>query len=116
MQKVSTQIETQFREQSIAAWESEEFKAGLFTFQGYMRLSIWPLEETSSPVSWEALQKVKSDCGFGNFEAIEIYPRDGQVVNTANARHLYLVAEALPFAMKVILPPLSPDNTETING
>lgn len=101
MQKLSDQIETQFRERSVAAWEDEKFRVGLFTFQGIFRLSIWRKDGSAEALSWEEIQKVKSDVGFGGVEAIEVYPRDDQVVNTANARHLYLAESALHFAMRV---------------
>jgi len=104
MQKLDTPIETEFRERSIAAWEGKTFRAGLFSFQGVFRLSIWRKDGGLAPISWEELQAVKSSCGFGEFEAVEIYPRDSQVVNTANARHLYLVEEPLHFAMRVKRP------------
>lgn len=101
MEPSDTPIETQFLERSVAAWRSPEFIAGLFAFQGMFRLSIWRKDFAPEPMSWEELQAVKSACGFGHVEAFEIYPRDGEVVNTANGRHLYIAANPLMFAMKV---------------
>ena len=116
MKQLSTPIETIFQERSVAAWEGGGFRAGLFTFQGIVRLSIWRLGGGDSPMSWEELQKVKSDCGFGDWEAVEVYPRDSEVINTANARHLYLTETPLHFAMRIPRPGLKVNNPGGLNG
>lgn len=116
MKKLSSPIETIFRERSVAAWEGGGFRAGLFTFQGIARLSIWRSDGSDLPMSWEDLQKVKSDCGFGGWEAVEVYPRDSDVINTANARHLYLTEVPLHFTMRILRPELSGNNSGGLNG
>lgn len=42
-------------------------------------------------ISWEELQEVKRLIGYGDHLAVEIYPRDKDVVNVANMRHLWLI-------------------------
>jgi len=49
----------------------------------------------SDNISWDELQKIKRDIGFGNMYAIEIYPRDIDIVNVANIRHLWVFKEPL---------------------
>jgi hypothetical protein len=49
-------------------------------------------------ITWEQLQAVKAGVGFGGHDAIEVYPRDGDVVNVANIRHLWVLREPLPWA------------------
>ena len=44
-------------------------------------------------IPWEDLQRLKAECGRGGYAAVEIYPPDGDVVNVANMRHLWV----LPF-------------------
>lgn len=51
-------------------------------------------------ISWDELQQAKSEVGFGDIDAVEIYPRDSDVVNVANARHLFLIPEGVPFRWK----------------
>lgn len=46
-------------------------------------------------ISWEELQDIKREIGFGNHYAIEIFPRDCDVVNVANMRHLWVLASPL---------------------
>ena len=43
--------------------------------------------------------KVKRDCGFGDCDALEVYPRDADIFNTGNVRHLYLTG-TVPFALR----------------
>lgn len=47
-------------------------------------------------LSWDELQDIKREIGFGDWYGVEIYPRDVDVVNVANMRHLWLLAVPLP--------------------
>jgi hypothetical protein len=47
-------------------------------------------------ITWDDLQRVKREAGFGDWYAVEVYPRDRDVVNVANMRHLWLFADPLP--------------------
>lgn len=42
-------------------------------------------------ITWEEIQRIKRDIGFGPQHAVEIYPPDDDVVNVANMRHIWLV-------------------------
>lgn len=46
-------------------------------------------------LGWDELQRIKRECGFGDFDAVEIFPRESQVVNVANMRHLWVYREPL---------------------
>lgn len=49
-------------------------------------------------ITWEELQRLKREAGFGDFEAVEVFPQDTDVVNVANIRHLWVFpAGYLPF-------------------
>lgn len=51
-------------------------------------------------ISWEDLQEIKNQCGFGQNEAVEIYPPEKDVVNVANMRHLWVLPASLGFSWK----------------
>jgi len=51
-------------------------------------------------ITWEELQGIKGEIGFGDKMAVEVYPSDSEVVNVANMRHLWVLPEPLPFAWK----------------
>lgn len=46
-------------------------------------------------IPWDDLQRCKRETGHGDWYGIEIYPRERDVVNIANMRHLWLLAEPL---------------------
>lgn len=49
-------------------------------------------------ISWDELQELKRQAGFGDRWAVEVYPADESVVNVANMRHLWLMPEPLLWA------------------
>lgn len=51
-------------------------------------------------ITWDELQRIKNECGYGNIDAIEIYPADNDVVNVANMRHLWVLDAPIPFAWR----------------
>ena len=51
-------------------------------------------------ITWDELQRIKNECGYGNTDAIEIYPADNDVVNVANMRHLWVLDAPIPFAWR----------------
>jgi hypothetical protein len=51
-------------------------------------------------IPWEALQEIKAQCGYAVYDAVEIYPRAGDVVNVSNMRHLFVLKNPVPFAWR----------------
>jgi hypothetical protein len=51
-------------------------------------------------IAWEDLQRLKHECGYANSDAVEVFPADADVVNVANMRHLWVLAEPVPFAWR----------------
>lgn len=86
---------------------SRDFMAQLHTANppAMARLSIHSVHRNGNGwldnIPWETLQRIKAECGLGDVDAIEIYPRERDVVNVANIRHLWLVPQSyLPFAWR----------------
>ena len=46
-------------------------------------------------ISWDQLMDIKKKLGYGECDAIEIYPKENDVVNVTNMRHLFLVPEGV---------------------
>ena len=65
-------------------------------------------------ITWEELMAVKRGAGYGDKDAVEVLPREADVVNVANMRHLFVLGKLLPFAWRtsrprtVEVPPLPP--------
>ncbi|HEX5354328.1 MAG TPA: hypothetical protein VFW60_09625 [Rhodanobacteraceae bacterium] len=83
-------------------WRSREFLVQVFDQgPGVTRLSVcktaWneKRDRWADGISWEDLQRIKRECGRGGLDAAEAYPRDSDVVNVANMRHLFVFNEPL---------------------
>lgn len=61
---------------------------------GVYRISVHRHDQADG-ISWDHLQAIKSAIGFGERDAVEAYPKDKDVLNVANYRHLWV----LPFLM-----------------
>ena len=50
-------------------------------------------------ITWDELQDLKSQCGRGDELAVEVYPKDKNLVNKSNHRHLWIIKnpEELPY-------------------
>lgn len=64
------------------------------------RTSITPSGEWQQDIPWEDLQRLKREAGYGDLDAVEVFPRDRDVVNVANMRHLWVLADPLAFAWR----------------
>ena len=73
---------------------SRTFLVQLFTTPqpGVVRLSVNRTthngESWGDNITWDELQKLKREAGYGDCDAVECYPRDEDVVNVTNMRHL----------------------------
>ena len=81
----------------IEVWRSRDFLVQVFREGSDMvRLSFNRTTLNSSAsrweegITWEEMQKIKHDCGYGDLDAVEVFPRDCDVVNVANMRHLWV--------------------------
>lgn len=57
-------------------------------------------ERWKDGLTWDRLQAIKSEIGYGEHDAVEIYPKDVDVVNVANMRHLWVLRSLIPFAWR----------------
>mgnify|MGYP000184382511 CR=1 FL=1 len=51
-------------------------------------------------IGWDELMHIKAAVGYAGFDAVEVFPAERDVVNVANMRHLWVLAEPLPFAWR----------------
>ncbi len=96
--------EDRFDTRRIGVWRSREFLVQAFDEgEGVIRLSVnrttlLPDGNWADGISWDDLQRLKGEAGFGDAFAVEIYPENCNVVNVSNMRHLWILLERLPFA------------------
>lgn len=86
-------------------WRSRDFIVqGFKTQHGAIRLSINRTNfdvitcRWTDGITWDDLQRIKTECGYGDREAVEIYPPDEHIVNIANIRHLWVLDARMPFS------------------
>src|SRR5687768_931028 len=86
----------------VKAWQSRHYFVQLYDEseqrEGLMRLTISRAKlgkdgRWKEGLSWDELQDIKREVGFGDWYAVEIYPRDCDVVNDANMRHLWVMRD-----------------------
>lgn len=81
----------------VRVLRNRQFLVQVFEDGGTVRLSVnrteWDERRNSwrEDISWDDLQRLKREAGYGDKCAVEIYPPDDEVVNVANMRHLFLM-------------------------
>lgn len=63
-------------------------------------------------LTWDEMQEIKRQVGMGDMYAIEIFPRDRDLVNVANMRHIWVLPEPLNmgwFSAPVTTNAVTPD-------
>lgn len=101
--------------QPVRVWRSRTHLAMLYTHSvrwaepSTTRLTVQrvrdaafhPDRDPKGGISWDDLQRIKSECGFGDWWAVEVYPPDAEVIDVAPMRHLWLLgADAPPYAWR----------------
>lgn len=84
----------------VQVWRSRDFLVQVFEEKApaLVRLSINRTtvraggDRWDDSISWDELQRLKGECGYGAAWAVEIFPASDQVVNVANMRHLWVLA------------------------
>ena len=88
----------------VAVWRSRDFLVQQFAASApaICRLSILRSsvkgDRWADGITWDDLQRLKAEAGFGDAWAVELFPADTEVVNVANIRHLWLLDAAPAFA------------------
>jgi len=75
---------------------SKRFMVQVFAERGgYCRLSVNRVKRKAGGkwkdgITWDELQQIKKECGFGEWLALEVFPEDSRLIKDANMRHLWL--------------------------
>lgn len=81
----------------IGSYRSKNFLVQIFDEPNATRLSINRTtlarggDHWDEDITWDELQEIKKQCGFGDRCAVEVFPPEGKVVNVANMRHLFIL-------------------------
>lgn len=44
-------------------------------------------------ITWDEIQKIKTQIGYSHRDAVEVYPKDEDIVDVANMRHIWVLPE-----------------------
>lgn len=90
----------------LRVWRSRDHLVQEFTaaIPALVRLSVNRTtlqgQRWADNITWDELQAIKAQCGYAHHSAVEVYPSRDDEVNVANMRHLWVLAEPLPFAWR----------------
>lgn len=89
----------------IDVWASKKYLVQIYDEgDGVIRLSVnrtmRRADGWADKISWDTLQSIKDIVGYGDMFAVEVYPKNSDVVNVANFRHLWILPAPLPFAWR----------------
>lgn len=91
----------------VAVWRSRDYLVQVFDEgNNVTRLSInrtmLHADRWLDDIPWDDLQRLKREAGFGELDAVEVFPPDLDLVNVANMRHLWVFTDGLrlPFAWR----------------
>lgn len=98
----------------VSVWESKQYLVQIFgedeiaiadkTHQVWRitvnRVVLDSTGRFEGDIPWQDLQDIKAAVGFGQFYAVEVYPKDIDVANVQNMRHLWVVNPALPIGWR----------------
>lgn len=88
------------------AWRSNRFVVLEFAeAEGISRLSInrTAIDRNGDwldGITWDELQLLKQQCGYGDLDAVEVFPADKDVQFVANMRHLFVFQKPLDFVWR----------------
>jgi len=82
-------------------WLSRDFLVQAFKETTSIRLSVNRTNVQADGrwldgITWEELQDIKRQVGFGERFAVEVFPADSNLVNVANMRHLWILHKPIP--------------------
>lgn len=81
----------------VAVWRSRDFLVQVYR----ERVGLVPSGRWVDGIAWDELQRLKREAGYGELDAVEVYPADRDVVNVGNLRHLWVFEDrALDFAWR----------------
>ena len=79
-----------------SVWRDKKYLVQVFKDNGVIRISINRVKVNDDGgwvdnITWDELQDIKRQVGYGDRLAVEVYPKDMDIENVANMRHLWIL-------------------------
>ena len=100
------QRQSTFKSGPTRVWRSSRFAVQAYPADApaIVRLTVNRTEiagdRWSAEISWDELQQIKNEAGYGDWTAVEIFPPDCEIVNVANMRHLWILPSLPEYAWR----------------
>lgn len=78
----------------------ESLQANGYVLLGVNRTWLGDDGRFEAGITWDELMELKRQAGYADRDALEVYPRERDVVNVANMRWLWLPPEPVSFAWR----------------
>lgn len=96
------------RSRVLRVWRSRDFLVQEYAEAPPVLVRLSVLRTTLDPkagrwvdgITWDELQRIKAEVGYGDHDALELFPIESDVVNVANLRHLWVMREPVSFAWR----------------
>lgn len=84
-------------------WVSRKFLVSMYVEESCLRMTVCRTEIDNTgnwvdKITWDELEAIKEEIGYGDMWGLEIYPPLDEVVNVANMRHVFLFPDKPDFA------------------
>jgi hypothetical protein len=87
----------------LRVWRSREFLVQEYIENNHIRISVTDARKVhgfgkedfkfGKAITWDELQWIKRQIGYGDRCAVEIFPPDHLIINVRNMRHLWILPE-----------------------
>jgi hypothetical protein len=77
---------------SLNVWENDTYRVEVAYHAPYIQLNI-SRHDGAACTCWREFQKIKNELVGPEFEAIELFPAESRLVDTANQYHLWVYAD-----------------------
>jgi len=82
---------------TVAVMRSRDFIVRIASNDSSLALAVMRTEldqntrRHKAGISWDELQRLKREAGYGDWYAVEVFPPDARTFNETNMRHLWLL-------------------------
>lgn len=90
----------------IHVYRSKYFLVQVYAMNGGMfRIAVARCEidkngQFVEDITWDDMQMIKRQAGFSEWDGVELFPKDRDMINIENMRHMFVFPESLPFAWR----------------
>jgi len=97
----------------VRAIRNKDWLIQQFEDNGHTRLTICRAQRApngqrwADGITWDELMWLKAEAGHAESWCVEVYPPDREVVDVANMRHLWVLAEPPGYGWRTLVPALT---------